>query len=252
VCTRSTSSLVGDSLRHGCVERLVDFDDDDTGGGDGGGATGDVGGPGAGAPRYHFRMVLAPGPTPASIAYAAAERAAAARRRPGAAPVGPPPPPPVHAEGDVAEYCPAGVKLAHGMAARLGTDGGAALIIDYGGVGSGAWTLRGIRRHAFVPPLEAPGDVDLSADVDFAALAAAAEEDGAAHAHGPVAQGEFLGRMGLSSRLERLTAAADAATRSRLVGEARRLVDPAEMGAVYKVLALTPAAGRGRLVPPAF
>jgi hypothetical protein len=148
---------------------------------------------------------------------------------------------------------PAGVQSAHGMAVQLGTGGGAAISIDYGGAGSGAWTLRGILRHPFghVPPLEAPGDVDLSADVDFAALAAAAEDDGGTHVHGPVAQGEFLGRMGPSALRELLTAPADAATRSWWVGEARRPVAPAEMSAAYKVLALTLATGRGRLVPPA-
>jgi hypothetical protein len=73
--------------------------------------------------------------------------------------------------------------------------------MDYGGAGSGASTPRGILRNAFVPvpPLEAPGDVDLSADVDFASLVAAAEDDGGTHVHGPVAQGEFLGRMGPSA-----------------------------------------------------
>jgi NADH dehydrogenase [ubiquinone] 1 alpha subcomplex assembly factor 7 len=161
------------------------------------------------SPRNHFRMVRAATATPASIAYTVQEKALVE----GASPPSPTPHP-RPADGAVAEYCPAGIKLAHAIASRLSSPasgGGAALLIDYGSATSSrAWTLRGIRRHAFVDPLSDPGDVDLSADVDFAALARAAREAGA-DASPTVTQGEFLLRMGIGARLERLMGAAGGA-----------------------------------------
>jgi SAM-dependent MidA family methyltransferase len=182
-------------------------------------------------------------------------------------------------------------------------------------------TVRGIRRHAFVDMLAGPGEADLSADVDFDALARAAVEGGAepvgtagpsapvasgagilgrtsgagggapnphpdaaftthsttgfsqaaaaagadggdgaplcsgVSVAGPVTQGEFLTRMGIQARLQRLLQALErssgpgaatesaagapaAGAKARLESEVRRLVDPAEMGRVYKVMAL--------------
>jgi NADH dehydrogenase [ubiquinone] 1 alpha subcomplex assembly factor 7 len=77
---------------------------------------------------------------------------------------------------------------------------GAALVIDYGHAKSACGeTLQAVGKHQYADPLLAPGLVDLTAHVDFQALAEAAESMGA-RACGPVDQGEFLRRLGIESR----------------------------------------------------
>ena len=55
----------------------------------------------------------------------------------------------------------------------------------------------------------------------------------------------YLQKMGIRERLERLLIACDATSdaeneKKRLVSEAQRLVDPNEMGNLYKVLSIVP------------
>jgi NADH dehydrogenase [ubiquinone] 1 alpha subcomplex assembly factor 7 len=83
------------------------------------------------------------------------------------------------------------------IARRVRDQDGAALIIDYGHVRSDAGdTFQAIARHNFTDPLKAPGLADVTAHVDFQALARAADDLGA-RVHGPVTQGEFLTRLGI-------------------------------------------------------
>lgn len=125
------------------------------------------------------------------------------------------------------------------LARRLTRDGGAALVIDYGHTKSAAGdTLQAVRGHRFADPLAEPGLADLTAHVDFAALARAAERAGA-RVHGPVTQGGFLHRLGIVERAERLKANA---TRPQAVGIGAaldRLVAQDAMGDLFKVLAIT-------------
>ncbi|KAL3793820.1 hypothetical protein HJC23_006180 [Cyclotella cryptica] len=74
--------------------------------------------------------------------------------------------------GSIIEACPEGLILVQDIADRIEKcHGGAALIIDYGEDGaSGGDTLRGFWRHTQVHPLSRPGEVDVTADVDFGAL----------------------------------------------------------------------------------
>ena len=82
------------------------------------------------------------------------------------------------------------------LARRIAQHGGAALIIDYGHAESGFGdTLQAVRAHKFADPLETPGEADLTAQVDFTALATTATREGAA-TQGPISQGEFLRRLG--------------------------------------------------------
>ena len=77
---------------------------------------------------------------------------------------------------------------------------GAALVIDYGHAKSATGdTLQAVGKHQYADPLVAPGLVDMTAHVDFQALAEAAESMGA-RAYGPIDQGEFLRRLGIESR----------------------------------------------------
>ncbi|KAF2458004.1 S-adenosyl-L-methionine-dependent methyltransferase [Lineolata rhizophorae] len=121
---------------------------------------------------------------------------------------------------------------------------GAALVLDYGPPATvPAGSLRGVAAHARVSPLARPGAVDLSADVDFVALAEAALRASAGvEVHGPVEQGFWLEGMGGGERVAALVRGLAEARRERIEGAWKRLVDrgPVGMGRVYKALAIVP------------
>ncbi len=147
-------------------------------------------------------------------------------------------------EGSVVEVSPASQAVARTIGARLAAAPGAALAIDYGHADGPAVgdTLQALRRHAFAPVLEAPGEADLTAHVDFAAIAAAAKEGGA-QCFGPVEQGEWLTRLGIRQRAAALAAKARPDQARDIGGALDRLIDPAQMGRLFKLVALaTPGA----------
>jgi len=141
--------------------------------------------------------------------------------------------------GAVHEMQPAALKLAGELAGRFCQDQpGVALFIDYGRTGqAGRSTFRGIRDHAFVDPLVDAGAIDLTADVDFSALKRAAEAGGAA-VYGPVGQGAFLQALGIEARRAALRQQATEDQRQIIDAAIDRLVDPAAMGAIFKVMAI--------------
>jgi SAM-dependent MidA family methyltransferase len=127
------------------------------------------------------------------------------------------------------------------IARRVRDQNGAALIIDYGHVRSDAGdTFQAIARHSFTDPLKAPGQADVTAHVDFQALAHAAEDIGA-RVHGPVAQGEFLKRLGIETRAVTLMAKASHEVSEDISNALKRLVEGGRggMGAMFKVLGIS-------------
>jgi NADH dehydrogenase [ubiquinone] 1 alpha subcomplex assembly factor 7 len=143
------------------------------------------------------------------------------------------------APGTVAEVSPAALALAAGLGTRLVREPGAALFIDYGYFPSAPGpTLRAISHHFPVAALAQPGCADLSAHVDFAAFSEAARGAGA-HTYGPVTQGRFLEALGAEARLAALSLRATPAQKGDLESGLRRLMDPGEMGDLFKVVALT-------------
>jgi SAM-dependent MidA family methyltransferase len=132
------------------------------------------------------------------------------------------------------------------LSRRIVQSVGAALIVDYGHVATSIGdTLQAVGAHQFADPLSAPGRVDLTAHVDFEALARAAESMHA-RVHGPIEQVEFLQRLGIEQRAAALKAGAPhdqaVAIQSALV----RLTstEPTGMGRMIKVLGLSaPALG---------
>lgn len=141
-------------------------------------------------------------------------------------------------EGSIAEACPAGLSHAGFLGQRLAQQGGGALIVDYGPARSAPGdSFQAMRRHAFADPLATPGEADLTAHVDFQALAAAAAQAGA-EAHGPVAQGAFLESLGLRARAAQLKKAAPARA-AGIDAAIERLAGPDQMGTLFKALALT-------------
>lgn len=152
-------------------------------------------------------------------------------------------------EGDFAEICPAGLSIARAIAERVARHGGAALIVDYGHAVSGVGdTLQALSGHEYCDPLEAPGMADLTAHVDFAALAAVVRESGAAP-HGPIHQGEFLTRLGIEARAAQLLANATDDQSMSIRAACKRLIAKDEMGYLFKAMAITPQAAA---TPPAF
>jgi NADH dehydrogenase [ubiquinone] 1 alpha subcomplex assembly factor 7 len=141
--------------------------------------------------------------------------------------------------GTVVELCPAAAALAAGLAQRFHRQPGAALFIDYGyRDGVPGSTLSAIDNHRVAGILDAPGTADLSAHVDFSAFAAATRAGGAV-VYGPAPQGEFLKALGAELRLARLMQRAAPEQRDTLETGLRRLIDPTEMGTLFKVLAVT-------------
>ena len=136
--------------------------------------------------------------------------------------------------GSVVELCPAGEALMEAIAARLQAQGGAALVIDYGTDEIGA-TLQAVRHHAFHDPLVDPGSADLTAHVDFSALAHAADGAGA-QVSGPLTQGKFLERLGISARAAILKK--NALLPADIDTAHERLTSPAAMGTLFKVMAV--------------
>ena len=140
--------------------------------------------------------------------------------------------------GDVFETCAASAAIAEAIGRRIARDGGAALVVDYGHSESAYGdTLQAVRGHTYVDPLADPGEADLTAHVDFEALATAFRSGGAA-TFGPVPQGEFLVSLGIAERTETL-ARGQAPERAVLIRSAtNRLIDSRQMGRLFKVLAV--------------
>jgi SAM-dependent MidA family methyltransferase len=140
--------------------------------------------------------------------------------------------------GSLIESSPASVAVVRDLAARLTAQGGAALIIDYGYDGPALGeSLQAVRGHGFANPFDAPGEVDLSAHVDFAVLGAAAAVAGAT-VHGPVPQRDFLGQLGIATRAAALAKGTPA--RAEEIGAAHaRLTGEQAMGTLFRAMALT-------------
>jgi NADH dehydrogenase [ubiquinone] 1 alpha subcomplex assembly factor 7 len=143
-------------------------------------------------------------------------------------------------QGGVHETSPASTALAEDIARIITARGGAALVIDYGyGERAGfAETLQAVGGHRFVDALAEPGEDDLSAHVDFAALAAAGKRGGAS-VFGPVTQGAFLANIGITERAEQLMKSNPEEAKT-LLAATERLIGHEQMGQLFKALAFLP------------
>lgn len=143
------------------------------------------------------------------------------------------------APGDIVETCPAAGPIAAEIATRIARRGGAALIVDYGGWRSLGDTFQAVKAHTPVDPLAEPGEADLTAHVDFEALATVMTGAGAA-VTGMTTQGRFLERLGITARAQALARGMEGAALAAHVAAHRRLTHRAEMGEVFKVIACHP------------
>ena len=141
--------------------------------------------------------------------------------------------------GAIFEWRPDGEIM--NIATRIRDNGGAALVIDYGHLRSDAGdTFQAIAGHSFADPLKFPGQADVTAHVDFQALARAAEDVGA-RVHGPVTQGEFLQRLGIEARAVSLMAKAAPEVSENIATALKRLTEGGRggMGSMFKVIAVS-------------
>jgi NADH dehydrogenase [ubiquinone] 1 alpha subcomplex assembly factor 7 len=148
-------------------------------------------------------------------------------------------------DGGVYEASPAATALAEDIARTITAKGGAALMIDYGyGEAAGfSETLQAVSGHRFAEALTEPGEDDISAHVDFAALALAGRRGGAS-VFGPLTQGMFLANIGIVERAEQLMKA-NPDEAQKLLSAVERLIGNDQMGRLFKVLAFAPPSVSG-------
>ena len=144
------------------------------------------------------------------------------------------------AEGAIIETCPGAAAVMGEIGRRLAVQGGAALVIDYGhDVPANGSSLQAVRAHRKVDPFADPGAADLTALVDFSAMAQAAQAGGGRWL-GTVGQGSFLRALGIEARAAVLAKAAPARA-GDIAGALARLTGEAEMGTLFRVMGLAGA-----------
>jgi SAM-dependent MidA family methyltransferase len=130
-------------------------------------------------------------------------------------------------------------------------DQGIALVIDYGfprreyyhPQRSTGTLMCHYQHQAHADPFARPGEEDITAHVDFTALAEAAHASGA-QVLGYTTQAQFLVNCGITDVLAE-TNAENALHYAPIASQAQKLLSPAEMGELFKVLAI----GRGAMGP---
>lgn len=146
-------------------------------------------------------------------------------------------------EGEVLEVGIAGGEVMNRLSGLVARLGGAILVVDYGYARTQTGeTLQAVRRHQYADPLEAPGEADISAHVDFEALGTVARRAGLAVQ--PLAtQGDFLKRLGVGERAKALSSANPDST-ADIAAAVERLTGSSAMGELFKVLcAASPGLG---------
>jgi SAM-dependent MidA family methyltransferase len=140
-------------------------------------------------------------------------------------------------DGEIVETSPARDEAVNGIATCLAATGGVALFVDYGhGRSAAGDTLQAVRRHGYAPVLASPGEQDLTAHVDFEAVARTARDAGAS-ATPLISQGEWLLRLGIEARAQSLSRA-NPDRASNIQTALERLIGRDQMGELFKVLAI--------------
>lgn len=140
-------------------------------------------------------------------------------------------------DGEIVEDSPARDEAVAAVATCIAVNGGAAILIDYGHERSAPGdTLQAVHSHRFAPALDRPGEQDLTAHVNFEALARAARDAGAAVTP-VVAQGEWLLRLGIEARAQALSRANPERAHD-IEAAMHRLTSREEMGTLFKVIAI--------------
>ena len=145
---------------------------------------------------------------------------------------------------DIVEYCPALPSIIEQISIRTSTNGGAALIFDYGDWRSSGDTFQAITNHKMVNPLTYPGTSDITAHVDFESIFEAAKPASPSRL---TPQGVFLERLGITQRAKSLAEKLTGGNLESHITAHRRLTHPDEMGNLFKVMGIAPTPN---LLPP--
>ncbi|SMX26564.1 hypothetical protein TRP8649_00646 [Pelagimonas phthalicica] len=148
--------------------------------------------------------------------------------------------------GQLVETCAPAAPITGEIARRIADHGGAALIFDYGDWRSNGDTFQALENHQHADPFAHPGQADLTAHVDFEALAKSANR---VTASAMTPQGVVLESLGITARAQTLAQALSGAALESHIAAHRRLTHPQEMGSLFKSLALVPT---GAALPPGF
>lgn len=141
-------------------------------------------------------------------------------------------------ETAIYEICPEMPEIIAGLAALLTQMPGIALLVDYGYDQSQAGdSLQALKAHQFHDPLVLPGQADITAHVDFAAIRRVAQASGI-QSWPLITQGQFLQSLGINLRLQQL-AQKHPQKADRLLQAGQRLYHPDAMGDLFKIQALT-------------
>jgi NADH dehydrogenase [ubiquinone] 1 alpha subcomplex assembly factor 7 len=140
-------------------------------------------------------------------------------------------------DGEIVETSPSRDESVAALATCLAVKGGAAIIADYGYEHSGPGdTFQAMRNHRHAPVLAEPGEQDLTAHVDFEAVAKVAVDAGAG-VTAVIDQGKWLINLGIESRAQALLRAnPDHASDIQIALE--RLTSPDQMGKLFKAIAI--------------
>ncbi|MHA6345559.1 class I SAM-dependent methyltransferase [Roseivivax sp. CAU 1761] len=144
-------------------------------------------------------------------------------------------------EGGLVETSATATALAAGVAQRIAARGGAALFVDYGDWRSRGDTFQAVAGHAYADPFAAPGQADLTAHVDFEAIAGAVAAVPGMAATRATPQGVVLERLGITARARSLARRLHGVELEAHIAAHRRLTHPEEMGTVFKILGAYPA-----------
>ena len=143
--------------------------------------------------------------------------------------------------GYLTELCPAAAGLVASLSAML--EHGVAIFIDYGfprreyyhPQRSQGTLMCHYRHYAHDNPFLYPGLQDITAHVDFSAIAQTALQNGL-QLKGYCTQAQFLINCGITELLSRVSPH-DMVAYAPLAAEAQKLLSPAEMGEIFKVIA---------------
>ena len=149
------------------------------------------------------------------------------------------------ADGDIVEFCPDAGRICTILSAKIEKHGGAGVIIDYGTWASRGDTLQAVKDHKTVGVFDAPGTSDLTAHVDFEALA----HFSSCMVSPMTPQGLFLERLGITERANILAEYLRDEALELHIAAHRRLTHPNEMGTLFKTMALYPS---GQTTPAGF
>lgn len=140
-------------------------------------------------------------------------------------------------DGDLIELNVGLAQISDTLKKRFNEHPGAALFIDYGPAETEFGdTFQALHKHKKVFPLDDPGEADLTARVDFAALSEHAEKAGLS-VYGPCPQGQFLSRLGVEVRAVALSKSAPDA-KAKIARQLHRLTHADEMGTLFKAMTI--------------